>query len=74
MEGNNRFDKKHDELVNSSYTILNNRLESLEVLSTNVPLTPHQIGIGQKVILISNTPHALEVYTTPIVTFEDKPN
>jgi hypothetical protein len=44
--GNERFDKEHDELVNPSYTILDNRLKSLEFLSTNVPLTPHQIGIG----------------------------
>jgi hypothetical protein len=37
-------------------------------------LTPHQIGIGQEVILISNTSHASEVYTTPIVTFENTPD
>ncbi len=62
VEGSERFNKKHDEHVNPTYTILDNRLESLEFLSTNVILTPHQIGIGQEVTLISNTPH---VFTTP---------
>ncbi len=46
VEGSERFDKKQDELVNPSYIILNNRLESLEFLSNNVPLAPHQIGIS----------------------------
>jgi hypothetical protein len=41
VEGNERSDKKQDEPVNPSYTILDNRLESLEFLSTSVPLTPH---------------------------------
>jgi hypothetical protein len=71
MEGIKRFDKKHDEHVNPPFTIIDNRLESLEFISTNVPLTPHLIGIGQKVTLISNTMHPLEVFTTPITTFED---
>jgi hypothetical protein len=56
VEGSERFNKKHDEHVNPTYTILDNRLESLEFLSTSVPLTPHHIVIGQEVILISNTP------------------
>jgi hypothetical protein len=71
VEGSERSNKKHDELVNLSFTILDSRLKYLEFMSINVPLTPHQIGIGQEVTLISNTPHALEVFTTPITTFED---
>ncbi len=46
VEGSERFDKKQDELVNPSYIILDNRLESVEILSNNVPLAPHQIGIS----------------------------
>ncbi len=41
VEGNERFNKKHDEHVNFTYIILDNILESLEFLSTSVPLTPH---------------------------------
>jgi hypothetical protein len=41
IEGSERFNKKHVELVNPSFTILDNRLESLEFLSFSVPLTPH---------------------------------
>jgi hypothetical protein len=74
VEGSKGSDKKHDELVNPSYIILDNRLNFLEFLSTNVPLAPHQINIGYEVTLISNTPHVSEVYTTPITTFEDTPN
>ncbi len=39
VEGSDRFDKKHEEPINPSYTIIDNRLESLEFISTNVPLT-----------------------------------
>jgi len=46
----------------------------LEFLSTNVPLTPHHISIGQEVTLISNALHASKVFTTPIATFRDMPN
>jgi hypothetical protein len=46
----------------------------LEFLYVNLPLTPHHIGIGQEIILISSTPHASKVFTTPITTFEDTPN
>jgi hypothetical protein len=69
MEGNERSDKEHVEHGNPSFTILDSRLESLEFISISVPLTPHQIG--EEVILISSTLHALEVFTTPITTFED---
>jgi len=72
VEGSERSNKKQDELVKPSYTIRDSRLESLEFLSTNVLLTPHQIGIGQEVILILNTSHASKAYITPIVAFEDK--
>jgi hypothetical protein len=41
MEGSERFDKKQVEFINPSFTILDSRLESLEFLSANVPLTPH---------------------------------
>jgi len=41
MEVSERYDKKHDEFVSPTYTILDNRLKSLEFLSINVPLTPH---------------------------------
>jgi hypothetical protein len=51
--------------------VLKNIIEPLEFLSTNLPLAPHQIGIGQEIILISSTPHALEVFMTPITTFEE---
>ncbi len=46
----------------------------MEFLFTNLPLTPHQIGIGQEIILSSSTPHALKVFTTPVTTFEETPN
>ncbi len=36
MEGNERFDKEQIEHANPSFTILDNRLESLEFISTNV--------------------------------------
>jgi hypothetical protein len=71
VEGNERFDKKQNEPINLSFSILDSRLEFLEFISINILLTPHQIGIGQEVTLIFNTLHALEVFTTPIVTFED---
>jgi hypothetical protein len=41
VEGIERFDKKQYEHVNPSFTILDNRLESLEFICVNVPLTPH---------------------------------
>jgi hypothetical protein len=71
VEDSERFDKEQVKHVNPSFTILDSRLESLEFLFASVPLTPHQIGIGQEVTLISSTPHASKVFTTPIVTFED---
>jgi len=46
VEDSERFDKEQVEHVNPSFTILDSRLKFLEFLSTNVPLTPHWIGIG----------------------------
>jgi hypothetical protein len=46
VEGSERSDKKQDEPINLSFTILDNRLESLEFISISIFLTPHQIGIG----------------------------
>jgi len=34
-------------------------------------LTPHNIGIGQEVTLISSTLHVLKVFTTPIMSFQN---
>jgi len=41
VEGNEKSDKEHIELVNPSFTILDSTLKSLELISTSVPLTPH---------------------------------
>ncbi len=41
VEGNEKSDKEHIELVNPSFTILDSRLKFLELISTNVPFTPH---------------------------------
>jgi hypothetical protein len=74
VEGNEKSNKEHVELVNPSFAILDSRLEFLEFISINVPLTKHQISIGHEVILISSTMHVLEVFTTPVMTFEDTPD
>jgi hypothetical protein len=54
--------------------VVSNKLETLEILFTTIPLTPPQIGVGLDIILISNTPHALEVFIMPITSFEKTPN
>jgi hypothetical protein len=41
VEGNERSDKEQIELVNPSFTILDNRFKYLEFISTIVLLTPH---------------------------------
>ncbi len=46
MRGSERFAKEHVELVDPSFTILDSRIKPLEFLFANLPLTPHQIGIG----------------------------
>jgi hypothetical protein len=33
-------------------------------------LTPPQIGVSPKIILIFNTPHASKIFVTPTTTFE----
>jgi hypothetical protein len=71
VRGSERYAKQHVQLVNLSFIVLNNKIKSLEFLFASLPLTPHQIGIGQEVILISSTPHASKIFTTPIGTFED---
>ncbi len=73
MRGSEKFVKKQAEPFDPSFTILDSKVEPLEFLSTSLPLTPHQIGIGQDITLISSTPHASEVFTTPIATFEETP-
>jgi len=42
---NKKSNKEHVEHVNPSFTILDNRLETLKFLFASLPLTPHQIGI-----------------------------
>ncbi len=72
MKDSENFAKEHAKLVNpNSFIVLNNRVKYLEFLYTSLPLTPHQIGIGQKITLISNTPHASKIFMTPITTFEE---
>jgi hypothetical protein len=41
VEGSENFDKEHVEHVNSSFTVLYSRLESLEFISISVLLTTH---------------------------------
>jgi hypothetical protein len=44
MRGSDKFVKEHAKLVESSFIILDSRVEPLELLSTSLPLTPHHIG------------------------------
>jgi len=46
----------------------------LEFLFASLPQTPHKIGIGQEITIISSTLHASKVLMTPIATFEDTPD
>ncbi len=46
MRGNKKLVKEHVKHVDPSFTILENGIDLLEFLSTNLYLTPHQIGIG----------------------------
>ncbi len=73
MKGSEKSVKEHIELVDPSFTVLDSKVEPLEFLFTSLPLTPHQIGIGQEITLISSTPHASKVFMTPITTFEETP-
>ncbi len=74
VRSNERPAKEQVKHVDPSFIVLKNKVEYLEFLYTSLPLTPHQIGTGQKINLISRTPHASEVFTTPIATFEETPN
>jgi hypothetical protein len=74
VRGNERFAKEQVELVNPSFIVLDNKIKYLEFLSIKLLLTPHQIGIGMDITLISITLHALEVFMIPITTFEKTPN
>jgi hypothetical protein len=74
VKGSERFVKEQVKPVDPSFTILYNRVKSLEFLFISLFLTPHQRGIDQEMTLISSIPHASEVFATPIATFEETPN
>jgi hypothetical protein len=59
------------EPIDAPSFVVSNKIESLEFLSTTIPLTPPQIGVGPKITLISNTPHAFDVFTMLVMTFEE---
>jgi len=46
MKGNEKYVKEQVELVDSSFTLLDNIIEPLVFLFANLPLIPHQIGIS----------------------------
>ncbi len=48
--------EKDIELVDTLAT--NSRIKPFEFLSTSLPLTPPQIGVGPKITQIFSTPHA----------------
>jgi hypothetical protein len=74
VRGNERSAKEQVELVDLSFIVLNNIVKYLESLTVRLFFTPHHVGIGLKITLISITMHALEVFMTPIATFEKTPN
>jgi hypothetical protein len=49
--------------------MVNSRVEPLKKLFASMPLTPLQRDVGQEIIFIFSTPHALKVFATPITTF-----
>ncbi len=71
---NDKTAKEQVELVDPSFTILNIIVKYSEFLSISLLLTPHQIGIGQEIMLTSITLHVFEIFMTPIVTFEKTPD
>jgi hypothetical protein len=71
VESSDKSVKEHVELVDPSFTVFVSGIGPLKFLLATLLLTPHHIGIGQEIILIINTPHASEVFTTPIATFEE---
>jgi hypothetical protein len=74
MKGSERSIKEHVKHINPSFIVLDSIVEPLEFLSINLNLTPHEIGIRQKIILTSSTPHVSKVFTTPITTLEEISN
>jgi hypothetical protein len=71
VESSDKAVKEHVELVNPSFIVFVSGIGPLKFLLATLPLTPHHIGIGQEIILIISTPHASEVFTTPIATFQE---
>jgi hypothetical protein len=71
VRGSEKYVKEQAKLIDPSFIVLDRGVGPLEFLSTSLLLTPHEIGIGEEITLISSTPHVLKVFTTPIVTFEE---
>jgi hypothetical protein len=46
MRSNDKYVKEHTELVESSFIILDSKVEPWELLYVSLPLTPHYIGIS----------------------------
>jgi hypothetical protein len=61
-------------LVDTSSFVVNSILRALKFLSTTIPLNPPLIGVGLKLTVISNTPHASLVFMTPIMNFDETPD
>jgi len=72
VEGNIETSRENTKPIDTS--TITNIVEPLEFLSTTLPLTPPQIGIGQDIILISSTPHPSKVFRMMIMTFDKTPN
>ncbi len=62
MVDNGKFVKDENEHVDPPFIILNGEIGPLEFLYVILPLTPHQIGIGQEIILISSTSHIVMTF------------
>jgi len=71
MESSDKCVREHVEHVDLPFIIFDRGIKPSKFLSLILLLTPHQIGIGQDIMLVTNIPHALKVFTTPIVTFEE---
>jgi hypothetical protein len=46
VKGNEIFTKEQAKHVAPSFTLLDNKIESLQFLSISLPLTPHHVGIS----------------------------
>ncbi len=54
--------------------MVSSRIKPLKLLYfVIVSLTPHHIGVGSKITLISITPHVLEIFVMPTSTFINTP-